>query len=498
MTYQVLLREGLVLRANFDLGISVPNDAGKITEDSREARAGSVFFAMKGEKCDGHDFIMTLSGKKCTVIAEHIPPEYRGNYMLVGNVRKANAVFWSAFYREPQNALTMIAVTGTNGKTTVCHMLQQILRRAGKSVAVIGTMGGEIGDEVIPLANTTPAPRVFYALLRKAADQGIRYAVFEASSMGLLYEKLSPVVCDIALYTGLSEEHLDNHGSMAAYAAAKAKLFAACDLALLNGDDGHCETMRTAAGSRTKCCLCSEKSRFADFMADHIEDEGLDGVSFDLIGENEAMHIRCPAPGAFNVMNAMLAASAARLLGIGCEEITLALRQYEAVSGRMEEVFLRDADFRCYVDYAHTPDALRQVLRTLRDAIGTSGKLTVCFGCGGGRDREKRPLMGAIAAQYADRVILTGDNDRGEDKNAILREIAAGIKGEDAARIEWSVIPDRAEACRAALALQRAGDILLVAGKGHEDYTLTNDREEKEKTKTDAALLASCWKERRQ
>lgn len=482
-----------ILDCNFDPDTPLPTDPAMIAEDSRGVQDGGLFFALRGEKNDGHRYLSALAERDVTVVAEEIPPDYRGRYLRVSDSRAANAFFWSRFYGDPASELRTVAVTGTNGKTTVTSMLEAIASVAGMPCARIGTGGSSICGRFREQILTTPSPRELYALLREAADCGAKAAFFEASSHALAYRKLLPMQPDIAVFTGLGEDHLDYHGSMEAYAAAKAELFRRAKTALLNGDSPYTERMRAALPVGAECFLCSASSRFAHFMAQNIEDRGADGIRYDLIGEDAAIHIVCPAPGDFTVMNSLQAASAALLLGIPPRDISLAIRRFTGAPGRMERITLPGAFFRVFVDYAHTPDALRRALASLRKSLPQEGKLLVLFGCGGDRDREKRPLMGRIAAEEADLIFLTEDNSRGERREEILAEISAGIPA-DFPRENLFIIPDRREAIEKAIALCREGDILLAAGKGNEHYTVQSASGRRETYAGDHTLLEHAYK----
>lgn len=493
MTYEKAFPKEERIACNLDGMETVPVDPALICEDSREVKEGALFFAMQGEKSDGWDYIPTLSDSGCTVVTDREPPhDYTGRWLLVKNCRRANAVFWSRFYGDPGEELTVTAVTGTNGKTTVTRMLGAIAGEAQIPAAVIGTLGAQIGREFYPTMHTTPAPRELYRLLRMAADDRVKQVFIEASSQGLCYEKFAPLSVALGIFTGLSEDHLDYHRDMTSYAAAKALLFKKCKRALLNADSPFAETMRAALPKGSHCHLCSESSRFADFMAQNIEDRGIDGIAYDLIGENEAIHIGCPVPGSFTVMNSLLAAAGARLLGFGCEEIALALRRFAGVRGRMEQIALPGADFLAFVDYAHTPDALRLTLRSLRECLTQGGRLLLVFGCGGDREKEKRPIMGGIAAEYADYIILTEDNSRGERTEDIIGQIMGGINRKYAAG-HLSVLPDRSQAIAWAVGQAGKGDILLLAGKGHENYTVSDGSGTRRPGADDHTVLRDAW-----
>lgn len=497
MNYQTLLADVPIREANFPLTEEAPSAADRIIEDSRlltgrkSAEGSLLFLALRGEHTDGHRFLPEVAGiEGSVVLAEEIPPGYPGKYILTGSTRKACAALWSRFYGSPADALTVTAVTGTNGKTTVTRMLRAICEEEGEKCGVIGTVGNSVGGAERETEVTTPSPRELYRLLAEMRQAGEKYVFMEASSHALAYEKLYPIKPRLGIFTNLTPEHLDFHKTMDAYAAAKAKLFESSEMALLNADSPFAGRMRAALPEgEGQCYLCSESSRNAHFMAQNIRESGDLGVEFDLIGENEAIHIRSDLPGSFTVMNCLEAAAGARLLGFSCEGIAMALRRFAGVRGRMERLALPGAGFRAYVDYAHTPDALQEALRSLRSCLTGEGKLTAVFGCGGNRDHEKRPLMGAVAAKYADRVILTEDNSRDEDPEEIIAQILSGMPEGKKGRC---ILP-RGAAIRTAVEEMQPGDILLAAGKGHETYAI--DKEGKHPAKGDHTLIREAYEE---
>ena len=445
-------------------------EIGGIAEDSREDLAGKAFICLVGEKSDGHDYAgVALQKDAAVLICERkVDACDKMPYVLVDSTRKADALMWSKLLGDPAKDLKVIAVTGTNGKTSITYMIKSVLEEMGKKVGVIGTIRNMIGSEEIESTMTTPMPKQLYGLIARMRDAGVEYLVMEASSHALDYEKLAAITPEIGIFTNLTPEHLDYHGNMMQYAAAKAKLFKISKISVINADDSYGKYMYDQATG--KKYTYSKDSVYADFAARNLVGHGIRGSEYDLVSENEAIHIDCAIPGSFSVSNSLAAAVAARLCGASCKDVALAIRRLPGVTGRMEKVPL-SADFTVIIDYAHTPDALENVLKTIRGFKTPGQRLIAVFGCGGDRDKTKRPLMGGIAAAMADHTVVTSDNSRTEDPSAIIADIVKGIpEGSD-----YEVIENRTEALRRVVLNARKDDIILVAGKGHENYEITAD-----------------------
>ena len=439
-----------------------------LSDDSREDLEGKAFLCLAGERFDGHDFIGKAVEKNAAVIVcEHIPPQFSHHpHVVVSSTRRADALMWSRYYGDPASSLKVIAVTGTNGKTSITYMLKSILEEMGKKVGVIGTIKNMIGSVEVQTGMTTPVPKELYRLIAEMRDSGVEYLVMEASSHALDYDKLAAFRPFIGIFTNLTPDHLDYHGTMANYAKAKAKLFKISENAVINVDDTYGKFMYEQATG--KKYTYGRESRYADFTAQNIVYHGIRGSEYDMISENEAIHISCAIPGAFSVSNSLAAAVAARLCGASCKDVALAIRRLQGVSGRMETVPL-GGDFTVLIDYAHTPDALENVLKTIRAFKTPEQRLVALFGCGGDRDKTKRPVMGNIATAMADLTVVTSDNSRTEDPEMIIRDILAGVtEGSN-----YVVIPNRTEALRWVVRNAKKNDIILVAGKGHENYEIT-------------------------
>ncbi|HHE32370.1 MAG TPA: UDP-N-acetylmuramoyl-L-alanyl-D-glutamate--2,6-diaminopimelate ligase [Chlorobaculum parvum] len=465
--------------------------------DSRKIGAGSIFVAVRGYNTDGHLHIdSAINTGAVAVVCEAMPVELRDGvcYLLVTESRKALAELAKIFYGNASEQLMLIGVTGTNGKTTTARLITSMLNAAGIPAGYIGTGLCRIGNRDIPLERTTPESNGQHALFRQMVDAGCRAVVMEVSSHALVLDRVHGLRFKSAVFTNLTPEHLDFHETMEEYAAAKRLLFDQLDddgFAVLNTGDPYSETM---AGDLPKeqryCCslsgdssLCDPDHRFWAVVSASTVDGSTVGVT---VGDQSAtMHV--PLPGEYNVMNMLEAFAVGIGLGLDPAKALAGLAESEAVPGRMERIWSADRSRCGLVDYAHTPDALQKALETLRAVTPTGSRLTVVFGCGGNRDRKKRPEMGRIAAELADRVILTSDNPRDESPEAILDEIEAGMEGCAHLRIA-----DRAEAVRQAVEGLGFSDILLVAGKGHEEYQEVAGRKHHF---SDRETLAACFAE---
>jgi UDP-N-acetylmuramoyl-L-alanyl-D-glutamate--2,6-diaminopimelate ligase len=439
-----------------------------------DVRPGCLHFVIRGAKDDGSLYVQQAVARgAAAVVAEtdlpiHVPT------LLVANVRQALADAARYYYRDPSRAMSVVGVTGTNGKTTVAHLIRACLQADRRQVGLLGTIAYEFGGRRIPASNTTPDPLRLQAYLREMADRYCSACVMEVSSHSLDQERVRGVQFAAGVFTNLTQDHLDYHGTMAAYGAAKARLFAALrpgTVAVLNRDDPAAVLMAEAApaGVRT---LWYGLSPEADVRAEQVR-LSVDGTRFQMVMPNGRVELFLRLVGMHNVHNALAAAAAA--LALDASELTVAsaLEDARPVPGRLELVEAplgRPGRIRAFVDYAHTPDALDKVCGTLRDL--TEGQLHVVFGCGGDRDRSKRAPMAAAVARHADQAYLTSDNPRSEDPEAILDEVAQGLAG---GRAVGHRLVDRVEAIRAAVAAAAPGDTILIAGKGHETYQVFKD-----------------------
>ena len=453
-----------------------------ISTDSRKVKKNDMFVCLRGTQFDSHNYIQDAinNGAVCILTDKDYPkPQIKEEVLFLqcDDTRAALAHLWHAWYGFPCQHLKIVGVTGTNGKTSVAHMLRTILRTAFHTCGIIGTVGCETEKGSIQtvteagLSNlTTPDPRDLYRIMAQMRDEGVEYVVMEVSSHALALGKLAPITFEAAIFTNLTPEHLDFHKTMEAYAAAKATLFQKTRLAICNADSPYCNRM--LEGSTCRRITCTAKDKDADYSADEIEIRAQNGVAYRLSSARTRLRIVCPIAGEFTVTNSMQAAICALELGCSPAAIKTALATMGGVKGRMERVRLGlEADFSVLIDYAHTPDALEKLLLTARGLVQKGGRTVVLFGCGGDRDRTKRAVMGEIAARLSDHVIITSDNSRGEDPMQIICQIVAGIPPQKA----YTVIPDRASAIRYAIENAKAGDLILLAGKGHEEYEIVGE-----------------------
>ncbi len=440
-----------------------------IAYDSRRVQRNGLFVALRGEKNDGHEFIgQAIENGASVIVAEREEKNPRATCLLVENTRTALADLAATFYGLPARRLKLAAVTGTNGKTTTTFLIKHICEKAGLRCGLIGTVRYEIGERVLPAARTTPESLDLQELLAQIANAGCRAAAMEVSSHALTQERVRGLEWDVAVFTNLTQDHLDYHGTMENYFESKAKLFTQLTqqqkkrkpVAVVNMDDRYGEQLLDRIDKKISVVTFGMGVR-ADFRASNYRME-FGGTSYQLDARGKSYLVRLPLIGRFNVANSMAALAAANALGLNLREAVLSLGKSPQVPGRLEMVPAK-RQFQVFVDYAHTPDALLNVLKTLRQL--EPGRLIVVFGCGGDRDRQKRPLMGRIADQNADYSIITSDNPRKEDPNAIISEIEKGF-GSDC----YEKVTGRAEAIVRAIAVAQPRDIILIAGKGHETY----------------------------
>ena len=440
-----------------------------IAYDSRRVQRNGLFVALRGEKTDGHQFIDQAIEKGASVIVtEREGNNRRVTSLVVENTRTALADLSATFYGHPARKLKLAAVTGTNGKTTTAFLIKHICEKAGLRCGLIGTVRYEIGERVLPAIRTTPESLDLQELLAQIVNAGCSAAATEVSSHALAQDRTRGIEWNVAVFTNLTQDHLDFHETMENYFDSKAKLFTQLGsqekkrkpVAIVNIDDRYGERLLNKIDKRVALVTYGMGAR-ADFRASNYRVE-FSGTSYQLDARGKSYLVRVPLIGRFNVANSVAALAGANALGISLRDAVLSLGKSPQVPGRLELVPAK-RQFQVFVDYAHTPDALRNVLKTLREL--EPHRLIVVFGCGGNRDRQKRPLMGEIADRHADYAIITSDNPRGEDPGAIIDETEKGFRS---ARYEKHV--DRTEAIRRAIALAQPRDIVLIAGKGHESY----------------------------
>lgn len=422
-----------------------------VVHDSRRVDADSMFCAVVGERVDGHDFIAAAVQAGATSLLVERPVRCDVAQVRVADVRRAMAVAAAVVHARPSRELDVVAITGTNGKTTTTHMLAGMVEHCGRAVQVIGTLSG---------LHTTPESPDLQRRLRQAVDAGIRVLALEVSSHALVQHRVDAVEFAVAAFSNLSPEHLDYHGDMQSYFEAKAVLFdGRARNELVNVDDSWGLRLAEARPHATRVSADSLTVRAADMAGTTVVWRGRD--------------LFVPLPGAMNVANAAMAAEAALVLGLTEGEVVAGLSELEPVPGRMQTVRIQSPHAPVVVvDYSHTPDSIARALATIRGSVGSQVAVTIVFGCGGDRDRTKRPLMGAAAESGADRVVITSDNPRSEDPHAIITAARAGMTRPETAIVE----ADRRAAIAAAIEASRPGDVILVAGKGHERTQTLADR----------------------
>ncbi|MGI9172171.1 MAG: UDP-N-acetylmuramoyl-L-alanyl-D-glutamate--2,6-diaminopimelate ligase [Chthoniobacterales bacterium] len=442
--------------------------------DSRRVQKNGLYVALRGEKSDGHQFIDQAIERGATVIvAEQPVQQARATCVEVEDTRRALADLSAAFYDRPARRLKLAAVTGTNGKTTTTFLIKHICEKAGLRCGLIGTVRYEIGERVLPATRTTPFALELQELLAQIVNAGCKAAAMEVSSHALAQERTRGVEWDVAVFTNLTQDHLDFHGTMENYFDAKVKLFTDLALqqhkkksvAIVNIDDRYGEKLLDRLPKEFPVITYGLGVR-ADFRASNYRPE-FSGTSYQLDARGKSYLVRLPLIGRFNVANSLAALAAASSLGISVRDAVLSLAKSPQVPGRLEAVPAK-RQFQVYVDYAHTPDALLNVLKTVREL--SPRKVIVVFGCGGDRDRQKRLLMGRVADQNADFSIITSDNPRKEDPDAIIAEVEKGFRSE-----HYEKLADRTEAITRAISLAQPRDIVVIAGKGHEAYQEFSD-----------------------
>ena len=434
--------------------------------DSRRVTAGSLFIALKGQKLDGAQFIHQAIERGAVAIVTDIPgSSYRVTTILVPNARKALADFSCSFYRHPASKLKLVGITGTNGKTTTAYLIKHLLETSGLRSGLLGTVRYEIGNRIIPASRTTPEALEINDLLYQTVNAGDKAAVMEVSSHALSQDRVRGLEFDAAIFTNLTQDHLDYHKTIQSYFEAKSLLFLQLaeqkrkkGTGIVNIDSTYGDQLVTRFEKELRI-ITYGLSVAAQFRATNIRIDA-NGTSYQLDAEGKSYLVRSPLIGRFNVYNSLAALAASRAIGLSLRDCVKALSNAPQVPGRLEAVPIK-RQFQVYVDYAHTDDALLNVLRTLREL--SPARLIIVFGCGGDRDRSKRPKMGAVASEYADYSIVTSDNPRKEDPATIVSEITKAMRPG-----KFEIIVDRAEAILRAIALAQPRDIVLIAGKGHE------------------------------
>lgn len=436
-----------------------------ISYDSRTTKRGDLFVAVSGFAVDGHKFIPMAIEKGAAAILCERAPECEIPYILVDSTRAALAPVSAAWFDYPAKKMKMLAVTGTNGKTSVTYLLKAVLEQAlGAKVGLVGTIQNMIGDVAIETERTTPESYELQALFAQMYEAGCTYVLMEVSSHALVLNRVDCISFALGIFTNLTEDHLDFHKTMEEYGRAKAMLFAHCERAVINLDDAAYPLM--CANAVCPVFSYSKSKNEADLVAKNIRLLS-EGVSFEAVSGNDIARMELGIPGEFTVYNALAVVGAALQLGISLSAISKALHSAKGVKGRIEVVPTPGKDYTILIDYAHTPDGLENVLRSVKGFC--KGRLIAVFGCGGDRDPIKRPIMGRIGVELSDLAVITSDNPRTENPNQIIEQIVAGFAGTEK---PYVVIENRREAIRWAMDHAQRDDIIVLAGKGHETYQI--------------------------
>ena len=451
-------------------------DVTKIVTDSRQVTPGCLFLCIKGLHSDGHGYVNdAIKAGAAVIVAEQVRDACVGGaaaYIMLENTRRVAALLYNAWYGDPVSKLKIIGVTGTNGKTSVCFLLTELFRAAGYRCGLVGTVCCQSADgRALPpqnadsLANmTTPDPEELYRLLAVMAQDGAEYVFMEVTSHALALCKADAILFDTAVFTNLTQDHLDFHQTMEEYFSAKRRLFDRCRRAVINTDDE--AGRRLWAQVRCPAVTCSVTE--GDYCALDRESRGIDGSVYRLKAPKGEIPIVLGIPGGFSVMNSLEATAVALEYGISPATVQRVLQSTGGVTGRMERLPTDGTPLSVLIDYAHTPDALEKLLRSVWEFRRPTERIVLLFGCGGDRDRSKRKEMAQIASRFSDFVIVTSDNSRSESPEQIFSDIMKGLDKEK----PYAVIRDRRGAIQFAVLHARPGDILILAGKGHETYEI--------------------------
>ncbi|MBQ6847344.1 MAG: UDP-N-acetylmuramoyl-L-alanyl-D-glutamate--2,6-diaminopimelate ligase [Clostridia bacterium] len=432
-----------------------------VTCDSRLLKQGFAFVCLNGSASDGHDFAQkALENGAAVIVAERdLGLE---NQIIVSDTHATFALMSANWFGNPANELKLIGVTGTNGKTSVTYMLKKIIESFGFKVGLVGTIQNMIGEEIIPTKNTTPNAYDLNALFAQMHDKGCTYVIMEVSSHALEQCRVYNLTFEVAMFTNLTQDHLDYHKTMENYLEAKKKLFYMCNTAVINSDDEYAEKIVEGLNCKIVTYSTGNASTFSAKGINYRPDS----VEYELLSEDILQHIKVKTGGKFTVYNSLCAVCAAIELGFDVGAIADGIETLKGVKGRAEVVPV-NRDFTVIIDYAHTPDGLKNILSTFNEC--KKNRLITLFGCGGDRDKTKRPIMGSVAARYSDFVIVTNDNPRSENPTEIINDILVGLDGTPT---PYKVIENRVEAIKYALSIALKDDIIVLAGKGHETYQI--------------------------
>ena len=446
--------------------VNLEQDITHIAYDSRKVMPGSLFVAISGFALDGNTFIPMAMEKGAVAVVTEKKPADDIPYILVESDRLALALIGGNFYGHPAKSMTMIGVTGTNGKTSTTLLLKQVLEKTlGAKVGLIGTMENMVGDEIIPTNRTTPESFELQGLFARMRDAGCTHVVMEVSSHAIALDRVGGVHFDVVAFTNLTEDHLDFHKTMEDYCDTKAELFRRCGKGVINRDDAYFSRIAAAA----TCDVLTTSAKEEAVLRSQDIALHADGVSFTAICGEEREQVSLPIPGRFTVYNALSVLGICVQLGISLSAAAAALATAKGVRGRIEVVPTPGKPYTVLVDYAHTPDGLENVLRSVRDFC--KGRLIAVFGCGGDRDPIKRPIMGRIGVELSDIAVITSDNPRTEVPMDIIEDILKGVPKE---KNNYVVIEERRKAIQYAMDIGQKDDMIILAGKGHETYQEIN------------------------
>lgn len=437
-------------------------EVADVTQDSRLVKEGSLFVCVKGAVFDGHNVAAEMLEKgAAAVVAER--DLGLDKQIIVENSRAVFSPICANFYNNPAKKLKLIGLTGTNGKTTTTFLIKQILENSGKKVGLIGTVQNMICDEIYPAKYTTPDPYELQKLFAMMVDAGCEYCVMEVSSQALAQGRVNGLNFAVGVFTNLTQDHLDYHKTWENYFNSKRMLFENCDIAVTNADDKY--GLEIVKGlDFDKLITYAVDTNNADYVAKNVSFKS-SGVEYELVGDNIG-RCYCPIPGRFSVYNSLCAAAVALALGIDFDKVLAAISKSNGVKGRIEVVPC-DRDFTIIIDYAHSPDGLENIITSLKEIA--KGRVVTVFGCGGDRDKTKRPKMGRIAAELSDFCVVTSDNPRSENPSEIIKDILVGMEGIDT---PYEVVELRRDAIAYAINHAKKDDIILLAGKGHETYQI--------------------------
>lgn len=430
-----------------------------VTDDTRKVKEGSLFVCIRGGSFDGHDAASEMLERGAAAVVCERDLGLGDRQIITENSRRLYGNICAAWFGHPERKMTFIGVTGTNGKTTTTNIIKHILMNTGHKTGLIGTIQNEIGDEIFHTDNTTPFAYDYMEILAKMADAGCEYVVMEVSSFGLVQNRIGCTKFETAVFTNLTQDHLDYHKDMEDYYQAKKMLFDICNTAVVNIDDSYGRRLYNEVNCDKVSFSVKED---ADYYADEIEIKST-GSSFKI---NNNISVKSRIPGMFNISNLTAAIVVCLIEGISADDILSAVSDYNGVKGRCE-IIPTGRDFTVICDYAHTPDAIENILKSVKEY--TDNRLICLFGCGGNRDAAKRPKMAEAAAKYADWLIVTSDNPRNEEPEAIVKDILTGLENTD---VPYDVVTDRKKAIFHGLQIAGKGDIIVLAGKGHEDYQI--------------------------